>query len=278
MIVLSGKTTLVTGGAGGIGQAIAAAFVQCGARVAVIDKDPEGVAKFRSKFASQEDVLAVVGDVTNSANVRQFIDEVDAKFGRLDVVVNNVGSGLGWRKPFLDTEEVEWDALYHANLRHILLMCKAAVPLMRRSGDSGSIINISTIEAFRAIPVMTVYSAFKTAISGFTRSFALELAPSGIRVNAIAPETTATATFDVAERLWPEHLGQVRNWIPLGRFGRPEDIAGCALFLASDLSSWITGTTINVDGGALAAAGWVRMPNGGWTHRPVVTGSGYRQP
>ena len=125
-------------------------------------------------------------------------------------------------------------------------------------------------------PNSAVYSAFKGALTSFSRSLALELASDGIRVNAIAPETTESASVVTETRIVPEHRDNIANWIPLGRFGVPEDIAGCALFLASDLSSWVTGTTIHVDGGALAAAGWVRMSDGRWTHRPLITGSGYQ--
>jgi len=135
---------------------------------------------------------------------------------------------------------------------------------------------MSSIEAFRGIPLSSAYSAFKAAIHGFTRSLALELAPEGIRVNAIAPETVESSSVDTASRMDPEHLVHIRHWIPMGRFGRPDDVAGAALFLASELSTWMTGTTLHVDGGALAAGAWVQMPEGGWTHRPLISGSGYR--
>ena len=120
-----------------------------------------------------------------------------------------------------------------------------------------------------------VYSAFKAGVTGFTKSLALELAPEGIRVNAIAPETTETEQVKPSVYLKPEYDEHVKRWIPLGRFGQPDDIAGCAVFLASELASWVTGTTIHADGGALAAGGFYRTPSGRWTNVPVVVGDGF---
>ncbi len=139
---------------------------------------------------------------------------------------------------------------------------------------SGNIINVSTIEAFRGIPNCAVYSAYNCAITGFTRSLALELGPEQIRVNAIAPETTETLQVRPSSWIPEEHRHREPYWIPLGRFGRPDDAAGCAVFLASELSAWVTGTTIHLDGGALAAGGFYRTPGGRWTNLPIVEGAG----
>ena len=150
---------------------------------------------------------------------------------------------------------------------------QAVIPHLVEQGEGGSIISISTIEAFRGIPGNVVYSAFNAGISGFTRSLGVELGPHGIRVNAIAPETTDT--FQVPIHDWiPDHYkDRVPYWTPLGRFGTPDDAAGCALFLASDLSAWVTGTTVHMDGGALAAGGFYRGPKNGWTNLPIVDGA-----
>jgi 3-oxoacyl-[acyl-carrier protein] reductase len=276
MIGIENKVALVTGAGAGIGYAIAESFARLGAHVIIADIDPVRVDLVCQKI--QEAGLRAAGmviDVADISQVSNAIRQIDDQFGKIHILVNNVGGELKLRKPFAETTADDWDKLYAINLRHVFIVTHAAIPLLRRAG-SGAIINISTIEAFRGIPYSAVYSAFKTAISGFTRSLALELAPDGIRVNAIAPETTESSSVDISSRIEPEHMGQIKNWIPVGRFGQASDIAGSAVFLASDLSQWVTGTTIHVDGGALAAAGWVRMPDGGWTHRPIVSGSGYR--
>jgi len=277
MLTLTEKIAVITGAGAGIGKGTAELFAELGATTLIVDRD-EARANEAGAALQRRGLRAhgFVADVTDPAQVTKIFDEIERRFGRLDILVNNVGGELGLQKPFLDTTDDECLKLYDANLRHAFLVTRAAIPLMRVGSTGGSIITISTIEAFRGIPISTVYSAFKSAITGFTRSLALELAQEGIRVNAIAPETTDSAPAERSLRVMPEHLDRIRDWIPLGRFGRPRDIAGAAAFLASDFASWITGTTIHVDGGALAAGGWVRTPNGHWTHRPLVTGSGYR--
>ena len=276
MIGIENKVAMVTGAGAGIGCAIAESFARLGAHVIVADIDPVRVDEVCQKIEKAGfQATGMTIDVTAVPQVADAIRQIGSQFGKLHILVNNVGGEPKLRKPFAETTADEWDDLYAINLRHMFIVTHAAIPLLRSAG-SGAIINISTIEAFRGIPCSAIYSAFKTGISGFTRSLALELAPDAIRVNAIAPETTESSSVDISSRIDPEHMNQIQNWIPLGRFGRADDIAGSAVFLASDLSRWVTGTTIHVDGGALAAAGWVRMPDGGWTHRPIVTGSGYR--
>jgi NAD(P)-dependent dehydrogenase (short-subunit alcohol dehydrogenase family) len=201
-------------------------------------------------------------------------EAVSARFGKLDILVNNVGDSLRLRGPFAERSEEDWDALYAINLKHIFACTKAALPLLRASGRGGSVINLSTIEAYRGAPPAAIYAAFKAAITGFVRSIALELGPENIRVNIIAPETTETPQVPVTKMIAPECRNHIERWIPMGRFGDVRDIAGCAVFLASDLSAWVTGTTIHVDGGALAAAGFYRTPTGEWTNFPVVSGMG----
>ena len=219
--------------------------------------------------------FAVAADVRDGAQVAEAVARIRAEFGRLDILVNNVGDFVYGRKPFDQDTDAEWDALYAINLRHMFVVTRAALPLMRAGAAGGSIINISSIEACRGVPQRAVYGAFKTAIVGFTRSLALELGPDRIRVNTIAPETTETEQVRVSDWIAPENRDRIRGWVPLGRFGTVEDAAGSALFLASDLSGWVSGTTLNLDGGSLAAAGWMMLPDGRWTHRPVATDDGY---
>lgn len=272
----SGKTVLVTGGGAGIGRAIAEAFGARGASLAIAEIDEARCEDLRAALAaSKVDALVSCRDVTRREDVDALMAEIASRFGGLDVVVNNVGDFLGVIKPFEYNDDDELERLYTCNLKSIFLVTRAAIPLLRQRAPGGSVISISSIEAFRGIPMATAYSAFKHAITGFTRSLALELGPDGIRVNAIAPETTETAQVRPSELIAQEHQAHTRRWIPLERFGRPEDAAGSALFLASELSSWMTGATLNLDGGALAAAGWYRDPNDLWTNVPVITGNGF---
>ncbi len=275
-LTLAGKTALVTGGGAGIGLAIAQAFAVLGARVVVAEIDPERAAAARQALTASPTSWVAVTDVRSVAAVETLLAEIESRCGTLEVLVNNVGDFLNVVKPFERTTEEEWDALYAINLRHMFIVTRAAIPLLRRAQHGASIINLSTIEAFRGIPMTAVYSAFKSAVTGFTRSLALELGPRGIRVNAIAPETTETAQVRPSLFIPPQYQEHIRRWIPLGRFGTPEDAAGCAVFLASELSAWVTGTTIHLDGGALAAGGWYRTPDERWTNVPVVSDSGLK--
>ncbi len=215
----------------------------------------------------------------DAGQVAALAGKIADRFGGLDILVNNVGDFMGIVGPFANSTPEQWDILYQVNLKHMFIVTHAMLPLMRKSSaDSsrrgGSIINVSSIEGFRGIPGGVVYGAFKAAITGFTQSLAVELGPEGIRVNTIAPETTDTEQVQVTNWTNPKYRDHTERWIPLGRFGVPRDAAGCAIFLASDLSAWVTGTTIHMDGGALAAAGWYRTPAGQWTNMPVIADKG----
>ena len=155
------------------------------------------------------------------------------------------------------------------NLRQVLLCTRAFVDGMIERGR-GSIVNVSSVEAFRAIPNRPVYSAYKAAVTGFTRSLAVDLGNAGVRVNAIAPDLTESLQVRYSEWVSDDDRARIPAWVPVGRFGTPEDIAGVALFLASDLSAFVTGSTVHADGGSLAAGGWFRRPDGTWTNRPVL--------
>ena len=273
---LSGKIALVTGGAAGIGRAIAEAFAIHGAKIVIADKNKERCDAVQSDFEKKGyDALVTHTDVTDTAHIQTMISAVDARFGQLNILVNNVGDFLELIKPFKDFADDEIDALFNANLNSMFKVTRGAIPLLEKGGAGGSVINISSIEAFRGIPTAVVYSAFKHAITGFTRSLSLDLGPSGIRVNAIAPETTETEQVSPVDMTPEKYKDHIPRWNPSGRFGKPSDTAGCALFLASDMSAWVNGATINLDGGALAAAGWYRTPSNNWTVAPVVTGDGF---
>lgn len=268
-IRLDGQVALVTGGGAGIGRAIVDAFAELGATVVVAENNAAHVETLRKDLGSKH--LVSQTDVTDETAVADLAERIKTEHGRLDILVNNVGHYLGSRAAFEDTTTSVWDALYRVNLLHIFLVTRAAIPLIKAGNRGGAIVSLSTIEAFRGIPGLSVYSAFKAAITGYTRSLALELGPDNIRVNAIASETTESEQVKALERVPMEHRQHIPRWFPIGRFGTPEDSAGAAVYLASNLSRWVTGTTIHVDGGALAAGGFYRTPQNKWTHFPVIS-------
>lgn len=277
---LDGRVALVTGGGAGIGRATALLLARAGMRVAVAEVDPARAETIRTDLAAAgADALVVEADVRQEQDVARLFDALAGRFGRLDVLVNNVGDYLGFKTPFEQSSDDEWEALYAVNLLHIFRVTRRAIPLMR-AGGGGSIVNLSTIEAFRGIPMTVVYASFKAAITGFTQSLAVELGADNIRVNAVAPETTNTAQIVATPRVPAANRDAIARWFPIGRFGEAEDSAGAVLFLASDrLSGWVSGTTVHVDGGALAAGAWMRLPDGaGWTHLPIIVADGYTPP
>lgn len=264
--LLEGRVAVVTGGGGGIGRGVSELFAANGARVVVAEIEEERAAATLTAIAAAGgDAVAEVVDVRD----RTAVEAMGKRTGPVDVLVNNVGHYLGGRGAFLESDEAEWDALYRVNLHHVFLCTQVFAPAMVVAGR-GSIVNVSTVEAFRGIPSRAVYSAFKAAITGFTKSLALELGHAGVRVNAIAPDLTESLQVPYSRWVPDDQQDLIPNWVPVGRFGTAEDIAGCALFLASDLSAFVTGTTVHADGGSLAAGGWFRRPDGTWTNRPLA--------
>jgi 2-hydroxycyclohexanecarboxyl-CoA dehydrogenase len=268
MALLADKVAIVTGGGGGIGKGISLVFAAHGARVVVAERDPDRANETVAAIqAAGGQATASVVDVQEREQVAAMADAALRAYGAVDILVNNVGDYLA-AKPFLETAEEDWEGLYRINLKHVFLCTQAIAPQMiERAG--GSIINVSTVEAFRGIPNCAVYSAFKGGVTQFTKSFALEIAQYHIRVNAIAPDVTQTLQVPYDRWVPPEQRELIPLWVPLGRFGMPDDIAGVALFLASDLSRFMTGTTVHVDGGTYAAGGWYRTARGGWTNSPL---------
>ncbi|MAG33117.1 MAG: short-chain dehydrogenase [Deltaproteobacteria bacterium] len=273
---LESKVAVITGGGSGIGRSIAETFAAHGATVVVVDQQEDLAREVATAIEKRGgEALASAVDVCTREGVDTMSQTALDRFGRVDILVNNVGNFMPGAGPFLATTEEDWEGLYDINLKHIFRCTHALAPQMVER-ESGSIINVSTVEALRGIPFNSIYSAFKTAITGFTRSFALEVAPKGVRVNAIAPETTDTNQVPVHDWIPDEHKDRIPYMIPLGRFGTPDDHAGAALFLASELSAWVTGVTVPVDGGAIAASGFYRLPNDSWTNAPIVASAGIR--
>jgi len=268
--LLTDKVAVVTGGGGGIGRGIAEAFAAYGARVVIGEIDAGRATETEEAIrAAGGAVLAVVTDVRDAESVDELAEATSQRFGRVDVLVNNVGHYvIRGGADFVDTTEDDWNALYEVNLKHVFLCTRAFIPTMVEQGDGGSIINVSTVEAFRAIPRHSVYGAFKGAITQFTKSLALELGECGIRVNAIAPDLTQSLQVRYDKWVPDDQRHLIPTWVPVGRFGTADDLAGVAVFLASDLSAFVTGTTVHADGGSLAAGGWFRREEGDWTNRP----------
>lgn len=266
---LEGKTAVVTGGGGGIGGGISRLFAAAGATVVMNDIDPDlaGAAAVDIERAGGR-AIVVAGDIRERQTVERLRDvAVGTGAGRVDVLVNNVGdyrpNGL-----FVRTDEEQWDAQYAITLQHVFRCTHAFLPVMQAQGG-GAIVNNATVEAMRGIPYNSVYSAFNAGVIAFTKSLAVEVGRDGIRVNAIAPDMADTLQTPAEAMLRGRDPELIKCWIPLGRFGLPEDYANVVLFLASDLSAYVTGHTIPVDGGTIAASGWYgRYRKKGFTNLP----------
>lgn len=256
----TGRVALVTGAAAGLGRAIAAGFAAHGADIAVCDRNADGLAELVAEVeATGRRVHHEVLDVRDGDAVDRFVTATTAALGRLDVVVNNAGGTF--RSLFAEVNAKGQAALVDENFTSVTHVIRAALPHL---GAGASIVNVTSIEAHRAAPGYAVYSAMKAAVENLSRSLALELGDRGIRVNVIAPDAIPTA----AELFLGEQTtgGSYEHTTPLGRLGTPADVVGPALFLASPLSGFMTGTTLHVDGGNNAARGWRRQPDG--TFRP----------
>jgi 3-oxoacyl-[acyl-carrier protein] reductase len=245
---LDRRVAVVTGAAVGIGEAIALAYGRLGADLALCDRDVDGLeATAEAARADGAAVVTGVLDVRDDDAVAGFLESVAAALGgRVDVLVNNAGGGFA--ASFLDVSPKGQDALVRENFISVTSFVRATVPLMP---EGGSIINLTSIEAHRAAPGFAVYSAMKAAVANLTKSLALELGGRRIRVNCIAPDVIPTPG-----------IGAVEVRTPLSRAGHVDDVAGAAVYLAGDLSAFVTGTTIHVDGGNWAAGGWHRQPDG----------------
>jgi NAD(P)-dependent dehydrogenase (short-subunit alcohol dehydrogenase family) len=243
---LTGKTALITGASRGIGAAIAAAFVAAGAKVALNSRGAEQL----QKTADAVGAAAVLpGDVTDEEAARAVVAGAIDGLGQLDVVVNNVG-GNGVMVPFPQLRFPGWTKVMRLNVDSAVHVLQAAAPhlLERRTG---SVINVASVAGLSATPAMAQYGASKAALISLTRTLAVEWASTGVRVNALCPGWTAT---DLNRTLWEneEVYAGLTSTIPMGRWARAEEMAGPAVFLASDASSFMTGQTLVVDGGQTA--------------------------
>lgn len=249
---LEGKVGLITGASSGIGRATAILFAKEGARVVVADISNTGEEVIRTIKNNGGEAAFIPADVRKASDVQKMIDGTVKQYGRLDILYNNAGICL--RAPVTEMEEDLWDQTMDVNLKGVFLGCKCAIPVMKEQGG-GVIINTASTFANVGVPMVSAYVASKGGIAAFTRAVALEVAPYKIRVNCVCPGTILTP---LTERSWastkkPDEVRESRLKLhPIGRLGKPEDVAQAVLYLASDESSFVTGASLFVDGGYTA--------------------------
>jgi NAD(P)-dependent dehydrogenase (short-subunit alcohol dehydrogenase family) len=244
--LLDGRVALITGAGSGIGEAIALAMANAGARVTAVDID--GGTAERTARAIGAEAASFACDVTDRAGCDRLAAEVRSRIGAISILVNN--AGIIRRGTVMEPNtRADWDATLAVNLDGPYNMVTAFLDQLRET--RGSIINIGSIQSFVALPNSAAYTTSKGGVRMLTKALALELSPLGIRVNAIGPGFTATP-LNAKAREDPAYMANFESRIPLGRIGAPEDIAGPAVFLASDMARYITGVTLPVDGGYLA--------------------------
>jgi NAD(P)-dependent dehydrogenase (short-subunit alcohol dehydrogenase family) len=247
---LDGKVALVTGGGTGIGEAIARLFAREGASVVITGRRKEVLERVVGGVEREKGrALAVAGSVADEAHVRSTVSQTIRTYGKLNVLVNNAGIGF-FGKTLHETDDDAWDELLATNLTGMFRMTRAVLPEMLKAGG-GAIVNVSSIAAQVGLPLTAAYSATKGAMNALTRCLAVDHAKQSIRCNAVCPglvdtPMAASLTSD------PDRLAQVMAVYPLGRPGTADEVANLVLYLASDESSWVTGSIFTIDGGMTA--------------------------
>ena len=249
-IDLSGKVVLVTGGSRGLGKDIALAMAERGAEVAICGRKRENIDQALEEFRKRGlEPMAREANVSRSDEVRVLIQTVDEKFGKLDILVNNVGTNI-LTPSVAEADEGLWDKIIDTSLKSAFLVSSQAAPLMKKAGG-GKIINISSIAARRASPGMGIYCVAKAGLEMLTKVMAVELATEHITVNAVAPSMIRTR---FSQPLWSNEglYQEILKTIPMERIAETNDVVGAVLFLTSGMSGFITGEVVTVDGGSLA--------------------------
>ena len=265
--LLDGQVAVVTGGGDGIGGAISRLFASHGALVEVAEIDADRAAGVAEAISTTGGTVRThVLDVTEEDDVARLAEAVLGEHGRVDVLVNNVGDYRPLVR-FAKSSPASWDEMYRKNLFHIFAVTQAFLGAMTEAGR-GSIVNVHSVEGLRGYPGEPVYGAMKAAAAHFTTNHAISVGRHGIRVNGIGPDLTQTPQVDYLTG-YEEHDHLWEAWAPVGRLGWPEDQARVALFLASELSSFVTGHNVPVDGGTKAGGGWFFSPKEGrYVNRP----------
>lgn len=238
------KVAIVTGGASGIGLAIATKFVANDIRTIIIGRDAKKLAAAKKKLGALCHTFSF--DLTDTAAIPQLVRNITQEFGQICILVNN--AGINMKKEFTDVTDEEFGHILHTNVTAVFVLSREVVTCMKKK-NRGSIINISSMASQYGIPKVIAYTASKSAIEGMTRAMAVELSPNGIRVNCIAPGFIATDMSAKALNGDPERKQKVMSRTPMGYMGDPADIANAALYLANDEAKYITGIVLPVDGG-----------------------------
>ncbi len=252
MFKLDGKIAIVTGGAGGIGEALALGLGIHGATVIVSSRNQEAIDKVAAKITEESgnEAIAISSDVTDEESLASLVDKVVEKYGRIDILVNAMGMNI--KHDAFEYPVEDWDKLFDVNVKGTMLACKAAGKVMREQ-KKGAIVNLSSVRGIRGYTGgNSGYCATKGAVELITKALALEWAQQGIRVNALGPALVITpGTKHIAED--PKLAAKYAAAVPLGRIGLPEDMVGAVVYLCSDAASFVSGQTIYVDGGLTAA-------------------------
>lgn len=244
---LKGKVALVTGGNAGIGEAIAKRFAEEGAAVVVTGRRKEELDRVVLEIQQRSGkAIAVPGSVTDETHARAAVLQTVQTFGRLDILVNNAGIG-DFGKRIHEMDDPTWARVLDVNLTGVFRMTRAAVPAMLKSGG-GSIVNISSIASLVGIPLLPAYAASKGGMDAMTRAMAIDYAQEGIRCNVVNPGLIDTPMAAPLMKN-PEQLEPILSHYPIRRPGKPEEVAGLVLYLASDEAAWVTGATFPIDGG-----------------------------
>ncbi|AWP27866.1 hypothetical protein PVOR_19999 [Paenibacillus vortex V453] len=244
---LAGKVAVITGGAGGIGKITAEKFLKEGAKVVIVDLMQDALDKAKSELDGHGEVIAIKADVTNASEVESYVKRAIEHFGRIDVFFNNAGIE-GKVAPLVDQKVEDFDQVLSVNVRGVFLGLKYVLPHLIQQG-SGSVINTSSVAGLDGSPGVAPYIASKHAVVGLTKTAAIEVAGSNVRVNSIHPSPVNTRMMRSLESGMKVDEHTLAKTIPLGRYGETSDIANLVLFLASDESTFITGAQYRIDGG-----------------------------